>query len=192
MGMTMTEKILAAHAGLESVKPGDLINAKTDIVLSNDITDPVAIREFRKLETEKVFDKDKVVMVPDHFAPNKDIQSAQQCKELREFAMEQNLTHYFEVGRMGVEHCLLPEQGIVGPGQLIIGADSHTCTYGVLGAFSTGVGSTDVAAAMATGETWFRVPESIKVIVKNKPKDPWVSGKNVIVSFNLQRKRKGH
>ena len=120
-------------------------------------------------------------MVPDHFAPNKDIQSAQQCKELREFAMEQNLTHYFEVGRMGVEHCLLPEQGIVGPGQLIIGADSHTCTYGVLGAFSTGVGSTDVAAAMATGETWFRVPESIKVIVKNKPKDPWVSGKNVIL-----------
>lgn len=181
MGMTMTEKILAAHAGLESVKPGDLINAKTDIVLSNDITGPVAIREFRKLETEKVFDKDKVVMVPDHFAPNKDIQSAQQCKELREFAMEQNLTHYFEVGRMGVEHCLLPEQGIVGPGQLIIGADSHTCTYGALGAFSTGVGSTDVAAAMATGEIWLRVPESIKVIVKNKPKDPWVSGKDVIL-----------
>ena len=181
MGMTMTEKILAAHAGLDSVKPGDLINAKTDIVLSNDITGPVAIREFRKLEIEKVFDKNKVVMVPDHFAPNKDIQSAQQCKELREFAMEQDLTHYFEVGRMGVEHCLLPEQGIVGPGQLIIGADSHTCTYGALGAFSTGVGSTDVAAAMATGEIWLRVPETIKVIVKNKPVNPWVSGKDVIL-----------
>lgn len=177
----MTEKILAAHAGLESVKPGDLITAKTDIVLSNDITGPVAIKEFRKLDKEKVFDKDKVVMIPDHFAPNKDIQSAQQCKELREFAMEQDLTHYFEVGRMGIEHCLLPEQGIVGPGQLIIGADSHTCTYGALGAFSTGMGSTDIAAAMATGDTWLRVPESIKVVVKNKPLNPWVSGKDVIL-----------
>ncbi len=181
MGMTVTEKILAAHAGFESVKPGDLINAKTDIVLSNDITGPVAIREFRKLEIDKVFDKDKVVMVPDHFAPNKDILSAQQCKELREFALEQDLTHYFEVGRMGIEHCLLPEKGIVGPGQLIIGADSHTCTYGALGAFSTGVGSTDVAAAMATGEIWLRVPETIKVILKNKPKNPWVSGKDIIL-----------
>ena len=181
MGMTMTEKILAAHAGLESVKPGDLITAKTDIVLSNDITGPVAIKEFRKLDKEKVFDKNKVVMIPDHFAPNKDIQSAQQCKELREFAMEQDLTHYFEVGRMGIEHCLLPEQGIVGPGQLIIGADSHTCTYGALGAFSTGMGSTDIAAAMATGDTWLRVPESIKVVVKNKPANPWVSGKDLIL-----------
>lgn len=181
MGMTVTEKILAAHAGLESVKPGDLITAKTDIVLSNDITGPVAIREFKKLEIDNVFDKDKVVMVPDHFAPNKDILSAQQCKELREFAIEQDLTHYFEVGKMGIEHCLLPEKGIVGPGQLIIGADSHTCTYGALGAFSTGVGSTDVAAAMATGETWLRVPESIKVILKNKPTNPWLSGKDVIL-----------
>lgn len=181
MGMTITEKIMAAHAGLESVKPGDLINATTDIVLSNDITGPVAIREFHKLGIENVFDKEKVVMIPDHFAPNKDIASAQQCKELREFAMEQNLTHYYEVGRMGVEHCLLPEQGIVGPGQLVVGADSHTCTYGALGAFSTGVGSTDVAAAMATGKIWLRVPESIKVVVKNKPTNPWVSGKDVIL-----------
>ena len=181
MGMTMTQKILADHAGLESVKAGDLITAKTDIVLSNDITGPVAIREFRKLGIDKVFDKDKVVMIPDHFAPNKDIASAQQCKELKEFAYEQDLTYYYEVGRMGVEHCLLPEQGIVGPGQLIIGADSHTCTYGALGAFSTGVGSTDVAAAMATGDTWLRVPEAIKVVLKNKPSDPWVSGKDVIL-----------
>ena len=128
MGMTMTEKILAAHAGLESVKPGDLINAEVDIVLSNDVTAPVAIREFQKLGIDKVFNKDKVVMIPDHFAPNKDIKSAEQCKEVREFANEQELTHYYEVGRMGIEHCLLPEQGIVGPGQLFIGADSHTCT----------------------------------------------------------------
>lgn len=181
MGMTMTEKILAAHAGLESVKAGDLITARTDIVLSNDITGPVAIKEFRKLNVDKVFDKDKVVMVPDHFAPNKDIASAQQCKEMREFAHEQELTHYFEVGRMGIEHCLLPEQGIVGPGQLIIGADSHTCTYGALGAFSTGMGSTDIAAAMATGDTWLRVPETIKVILKNKPRNPWLSGKDIIL-----------
>jgi 3-isopropylmalate/(R)-2-methylmalate dehydratase large subunit len=180
MGMTITEKILAAHAGLEHIEPGQLINAKLDVVLGNDITAPVAIKEFRKTGKEKVFDRDKVVLVPDHFTPNKDINSAEQAKMLREFAREQELTNYFEVGRMGIEHCLLPEQGIVGPGDVIIGADSHTCTYGALGAFATGVGSTDMAAGMALGEAWFKVPESIKFIYHGKRQD-WVSGKDLIL-----------
>jgi len=183
MGMTMTEKILAAHADIDSVQPGELINAKVDIVLSNDITGPVAIKEFNKLGVEKVFDKTKIVMIPDHFAPAKDIKSAEQCKVLREFAREHELLHYYEVGQMGIEHCLLPELGLVGPGDLVIGADSHTCTYGALGAFSTGVGSTDVAAAMATGEVWLKVPESIKVIISGKFTNPWVVGKDVILAL---------
>lgn len=178
--MTITEKILAAHAGLEHVEPGQLINAKLDVVLGNDITAPVAIKEFRKTGKEKVFDRDKVVLIPDHFTPNKDINSAEQAKMLREFAREQELTNYFEVGRMGIEHCLLPEQGIVGPGDVIIGADSHTCTYGALGAFATGVGSTDMAAGMALGEAWFKVPESIKFIYHGKRQD-WVFGKDLIL-----------
>ncbi|AKX95104.1 2,3-dimethylmalate dehydratase large subunit [Moorella thermoacetica] len=152
MGMTITEKILAAHAGLKAVEPGQLINAKVDLALGNDITAPLAIQEFKKLGVKKVFDPERVVLVPDHFTPAKDIKSAEQAKILRDFAREQGLTHYFEIGRMGIEHCLLPEAGLVGPGDLVIGADSHTCTYGALGAFATGVGSTDLAAAMATGE----------------------------------------
>ncbi|SMB91767.1 3-isopropylmalate dehydratase, large subunit [Desulfonispora thiosulfatigenes DSM 11270] len=182
MGMTITEKILAAHAGLDKVQAGDLITAKVDVVLSNDVTAPVAIREFEKLGVGKVFDNYKVVMVPDHFNPCKDIKSAEQCKIMRDFARDQELENYFEVGKMGIEHCLLPEQGLVGPGNLVIGADSHTCTYGALGAFSTGVGSTDVAAAMATGEVWLRVPESIKVVLKGKP-GKWVVGKDVVLAL---------
>jgi len=181
MGMTITQKILAAHAGLAEVKAGQLITAKTDIVLSNDITGPVAIREMAKTGIEKVFDKHKIAMIPDHFSPTKDIKSAEQCKTLRDFAKAQGIEHYYEVGKMGVEHCLLPEQGIVGPGDLIIGADSHTCTYGALGAFATGMGSTDIAAAMISGETWLRVPESIKVVITGKPANPWISGKDVIL-----------
>ncbi len=180
MGMTITEKILAAHTAHAHVEPGQLINATLDIVLGNDITAPVAIKEFRKTGKDKVFDKEKVVLVPDHFTPNKDIKSAEQAKILREFAKEQQLTNYFEVGRMGIEHCLLPEQGLVGPGDVIIGADSHTCTYGALGAFATGVGSTDMAAGMALGEAWFKVPESIKFIYHGKKQD-WVSGKDFIL-----------
>ncbi|MGQ9558127.1 MAG: 3-isopropylmalate dehydratase large subunit [Desulfurispora sp.] len=180
MAMTITEKILAAHAGREQVQPGELINVQVDLVLGNDITAPVAIREFRKIGVNKVFDPQRVALVPDHFVPNKDIKSAEQAKVLREFAREQNLTNYFEVGRMGIEHCLLPEQGLVGPGDLVIGADSHTCTYGGLGAFSTGVGSTDLAAAMALGETWLKVPESIK-FVYHGDLPQWVSGKDLIL-----------
>ncbi|MDH4099869.1 MAG: 3-isopropylmalate dehydratase large subunit [Nitrospirota bacterium] len=180
MGMTITEKILAAHCGKDSVTPGELINAKVDIVLSNDITAPIAIKEFKKSGATEVFDKEKIAMVPDHFAPNKDIMSAEQCKMLRDFAKEHNLTHYYETGRMGVEHALLPEQGVVGPGDVVIGADSHTCTYGGLGAFSTGVGSTDVAAAMITGEIWFKVPESMKFVYKGKL-NRWVGGKDLIL-----------
>ena len=178
--MTITEKILAAHAGLDEVKPGDLITAKVDITLANDITGPVAINEFRKIGVEKVFDKERVVFVPDHFTPNKDIKSAQNAKLIREFAKEQELKHYFEVGRLGIEHTLLPDKGIVGPGDLVIGADSHTCTYGALGAFSTGVGSTDLACAMASGETWFKVPETIKVVFNGKL-NKWVSGKDLVL-----------
>jgi len=180
MSMTITEKILAAHAGADRVSPGELINAKVDIVLANDVTAPIAIKEFRKSGATKVFDKDKVVFVPDHFAPNKDINSAEQCKLLRDFAREHDLTNYFEVGEMGVEHALLPEKGLVLPGDVVIGADSHTCTYGALGAFSTGVGSTDVAAAMITGEVWFKVPSTIKFIYKGSL-NKWVSGKDLIL-----------
>ena len=180
MGMTITEKILAAHAGLPEVQPGTLINARVDIALGNDITAPIAIEEFVKAAGKKVFDKDKVVLIPDHFTPNKDISSAQQCKFVREFARAQDLTHYYEGGEVGVEHALLPEKGIVLPGDLVIGADSHTCTYGALGAFATGVGSTDLAAAMLTGEAWFKVPESIKFILYGKL-NPWVSGKDLIL-----------
>ncbi len=180
MGMTITEKILAAHAGLDSVEPGQLINVRVDAALANDITAPVAIKEFEKIKVDKVFDKDKIILVPDHFTPNKDIKSAEQAKILREFARKQDLTNYFEVGRMGIEHCLLPEQGLVLPGEVVIGADSHTCTYGALGAFSTGVGSTDLAAAMATGEVWFKVPESIKFEFNGKL-NKGVSGKDLIL-----------
>jgi 3-isopropylmalate/(R)-2-methylmalate dehydratase large subunit len=180
MPMTITEKILAAHCGKKEVVPGELINAKVDIVLANDITAPISIKEFRKAGAKKVFDRKRIVLVPDHFLPAKDIQSADQAKLLREFAREHNLTNYFEVGRMGVEHALLPEQGIVVSGDVVIGADSHTCTYGALGAFATGVGSTDVAAAMITGEIWFKVPESMKFVYKGRLRK-WVSGKDLIL-----------
>lgn len=183
MGMTITEKILAAHAGLPEVSAGQLINARLDLVLANDITGPLAIKEFRKIGMDKVFDRDKVVLIPDHFAPAKDIPSAQQCLDIKAFSREQDLSRYYEVGRCGIEHCFLPEQGLVGPGDLVIGADSHTCTYGALGAFSTGVGSTDLAVGMAMGENWFRVPETIKFVLKGKPKNPWVSGKDYILAI---------
>lgn len=178
--MTITEKIFAKHAGVKEVTPGDLVNAKVDIALGNDITAPIAIHEFKRIGAKKVFNKNKVVLVPDHFTPNKDIKSAEQCKVLREFAIEQKLTHYYDGGEVGVEHALLPEKGVVVPGDLVIGADSHTCTYGALGAFSTGVGSTDLAAAMVTGELWFKVPESIKFVFKGKL-NKWVSGKDLIL-----------
>src|SRR3990172_8390236 len=181
MPMTITEKILAKHAGLKDVMPGQLINAKVDIALGNDITAPIAIKEFKTSGAKRVFNKNKVVLVPDHFTPNKDIKSAEQCKILREFAREQKLTHYFDGGDVGVEHALLPEKGIVVSGDLVIGADSHTCTYGALGAFATGVGSTDLAAAMITGEAWFKVPESIKFIFYGKL-NRWVSGKDLILN----------
>ena len=180
MGMTITEKILAAHAGREEVSPGEIINCRVDLVLANDITAPLAIEAFREVGAKRVFDREKVVLVPDHFTPNKDIRSAEQCKLLREFAREQGIVHYYEVGRMGIEHALLPELGLVKPGDLVIGADSHTCTYGALGAFSTGVGSTDAAAAMITGEIWLRVPESMKFIYYGKL-PPWVGGKDLIL-----------
>ncbi|MBQ2645193.1 3-isopropylmalate dehydratase large subunit [bacterium] len=178
--MNIAEKILAAHAGLDEVKPGQLITAKLDITLANDITGPVAVREFKKIGAQKVFDKTRCVFVPDHFVPNKDIKSAEQVKMLREFAKEQELTNFFEVGRMGIEHALLPEKGIVTAGDLIIGADSHTCTYGALGAFATGVGSTDLACGMASGETWFKVPETIKVEFNGKL-NKWVSAKDLVL-----------
>lgn len=178
--MTITEKIFAAHAGLDEVKAGDLITAKVDVTLANDITGPVAIKEFKKIGVDKVFDKDRVMFVPDHFVPNKDIKSAEQVKMIREFAREQGLTNFFEVGRMGIEHALLPEKGLVTAGDLVIGADSHTCTYGALGAFSTGVGSTDLACAMASGETWFKVPSAIKVEYTGKL-NKWVSAKDLVL-----------
>ena len=180
MGMTIVEKIMAKHAGLDSVKPGQLIEAKVDKVLANDITAPIAIKQMQESGVEKVFDKERVILVPDHFAPNKDIASAEQCKVLREFSREQNLTNYFEVGRMGIEHALLPEKGLVLPGEIIIGADSHTCTHGALGAFATGVGSTDVSAAMISGESWFKVPETMKFVFSGKL-NKWVSGKDLIL-----------
>ena len=180
MGMTMTQKILAAHAGLPEVKAGQLIRAKLDMVLGNDITSPVAIREFEKEGFTGVFDKSKISMVMDHFTPNKDIKAAEQCLQCRTFARQFDLDNFYDVGQMGVEHALLPEKGLVAAGECIIGADSHTCTYGALGAFSTGVGSTDMAAGMATGETWFKVPEAIRVHLTGKLQ-PWVSGKDVIL-----------
>lgn len=180
MGMTMTQKILAAHAGLDYVEVGQLIEADLDMVLANDITGPVAIHEVAKLNKKEVFDKDKVALVPDHFAPNKDIKSAEHCKCVREYARAQGITNYFEVGQMGIEHALLPEKGLVVAGDTCIGADSHTCTYGALGAFSTGVGSTDMGAGMITGKAWFKVPSAIRFILTGKMK-PWVSGKDVIL-----------
>ena len=182
MGMTMTQKILAKHAGLESVRAGQLIQAKLDLVLGNDITTPVAINEFESAGFEKVFDKSRIAMVMDHFAPNKDIKSATQCKQCRTFARRFDIDHFYDVGTMGIEHALLPEQGLVAPGEAVIGADSHTCTYGALGAFSTGVGSTDMGAAMAAGETWFKVPSAIKVNLTGKLR-PFVSGKDVILTL---------
>lgn len=178
--MTMAEKILAAHAGLEEVVPGQLIECNLDLVLSNDVTAPIAIKEFKKIGVEKVFDPTKIALVPDHYAPNKDIKSAEQAKMTRDFAREQGITHYYEVGCMGVEHALLPEQGVVGAGDLIIGADSHTCTYGALGAFSTGVGSTDAAVGYATGKAWFKVPESLLFNVEGELR-PGVTGKDIIL-----------
>ena len=181
MGMTMTEKILARHAGLDNVTPGDLIMSRVDLVLGNDITAPPAILEFNKIG-RPVFDREKIALVPDHFTPNKDIRSAQMAKSMKEFAREHKIKHYFEVGRMGIEHVLLPEVGLAAPGEVIIGADSHTCTYGALGAFATGVGSTDMGAAMATGKTWFKVPSAIRVeLVGKLPR--YVSGKDVILTL---------
>ena len=180
MGMTMTQKILAKHAGLESVEAGQLIEANVDLTLANDITGPVAIREMEKAGFDKVFDRTKIALVMDHFAPNKDIKSAEQCLECREFAKKHQIVNFYDVGAMGIEHALLPEKGLTAPGELIIGADSHTCTYGALGAFSTGVGSTDLAAGMATGKAWFKVPGAIRFVLKGQRR-PWVSGKYVIL-----------
>ena len=179
MGMTMTQKILAAHAGLDHVEAGQLIMADLDVVMANDITGPMAIPVFRQM-ADKVYDKEKVVLVPDHFTPNKDIKSAENAKALREFPKEQELTHYYEVGQMGIEHAILPEKGIVVAGECIIGADSHTCTYGALGAFSTGMGTTDIATGMATGQIWFKVPGAIKFVLTGKP-SRYVSGKDIII-----------
>jgi len=198
MGHTLAEKIIAAHVvegpgsaapgdnrrgdtdSHPEVWPGDLVEATVDVVLSNDITAPIAIREFETLDVERVFDPSRVVMVADHFAPNKDIKSAEQCAQMRQFAQAQGLPHHFDVGRMGIEHVLLPEQGLVVPGDLVVGADSHTCTYGALGAFATGMGSTDIAVAMATGRTWLRVPETIRVVYRGRLR-PWVGGKDLIL-----------
>ncbi|MDD6658209.1 MAG: 3-isopropylmalate dehydratase large subunit [Lachnospiraceae bacterium] len=180
MGMTMTQKILAAHAGLDKVEAGQLIEADLDLVLGNDITSPVAIKEMDKMKVDGVFDKDKIALVPDHFVPNKDIKSAEHCKCVREFAYRNQITNYFEVGQMGIEHALLPEKGLTVAGDVIIGADSHTCTYGALGAFSTGVGSTDMAAGMATGKAWFKVPGAIKFQLTGSLPE-WVSGKDLIL-----------
>lgn len=180
MGMTMTQKILAKHAGLDKVEAGQLIEANLDLVLGNDITSPVAIHEMKKLKDQKVFDKDKIALVMDHFVPNKDIKSAKHVKEVREFACEKCISNFYDVGEMGIEHALLPEKGLVVAGDAVIGADSHTCTYGALGAFSTGVGSTDMAAGMATGKAWFKVPSAIKFILTGKPA-PFISGKDIIL-----------
>ncbi len=181
MGMTITEKILKAHTGAESVKPGEIITCDVDIALGNDITAPIAITAFEKTGADNVFDTEKVVLVPDHFAPNKDIASAQQAKTMRTFARSHHITNYFEVGQMGIEHALLPERNLTLPGDVIIGADSHTCTYGALGAFSTGIGSTDLAATMVTGKIWFKVPETMKFIFNGKKKNKWISGKDLIL-----------
>jgi 3-isopropylmalate/(R)-2-methylmalate dehydratase large subunit len=197
MGHTLAEKIIAAHVGTAhprldggeghsrsqiEVQPGDLVEVAVDVVLSNDITAPIALREFEKLGVERVFDPERVVMVADHFAPNKDIKSAEQCAVVRQFAQAQGLPHHFDVGRMGIEHVLLPEQGLVVPGDVVVGADSHTCTYGALGAFATGMGSTDIAVAMATGRIWMRVPETIRVVYSSaQALQPWVGGKDLIL-----------
>ena len=178
--MTMSQRILAAHADRESVSVGELIDVRADLVLANDITAPIAIEAFERLGVGRVFDRDRIVLVPDHFAPNKDVKSAEQCKVLREFARAYGISNYFEVGRMGIEHVLLPEKGLVLPGDVVVGADSHTCTYGALGAFATGMGSTDIAVAMATGRTWMRVPETMRFICDG-PLQPWVSGKDLIL-----------
>jgi len=178
--MTITEKILARHAGKKTVTPGELIEARVDIALGNDITAPIAIERFREAGAKKVFNRNRVVLVPDHFTPNKDIKSANQCRILRDFAREHRITHYYDGGEVGVEHALLPEKGVVVPGDVVIGADSHTCTYGALGAFSTGVGSTDLAAVMITGRLWFKVPESMKLVFRGRLKR-WVSGKDLIL-----------
>lgn len=180
MGMTMTQKILADHAGLESVKTGQLIKADFDLVLGNDITTPVAIKEFSKIGVDEVFNRSKIAIVLDHFTPNKDIKAAEQCRTIREFARKKEIENFFETGEAGIEHVLLPEKGLVIPGDIVIGADSHTCTYGALGAFSTGVGSTDMAVGMATGKCWFRVPAALKFILEGKP-SAFVSGKDVIL-----------
>ncbi len=180
MGMTMTQKILAAHAKLPEVTAGQLLEAELDLVLGNDITSPVAIHEMEKMKTDTVFHKDRIALVMDHFVPNKDIKSAEHCKCVRSFAAKYEITNYFDVGEMGIEHALLPEKGLVVAGDVVIGADSHTCTYGALGAFSTGVGSTDMAAGMATGKAWFKVPSAIKVVLTGKP-GKWISGKDVIL-----------
>ena len=181
MGMTITEKILAAHAGQDEVHPGELIQAEIDFALANDITTPVAIEEFARIGVDRVFDRRRIALIPDHFTPNKDIASAEQAGMMRQFARRHDIAHYYEVGRMGIEHCLLPQEGLVLPGDLIIGADSHTCTYGALGAFATGVGSTDLAAAMAWGEVWLRVPETIRVSVNGTRWNRWVGGKDIIL-----------
>jgi 3-isopropylmalate/(R)-2-methylmalate dehydratase large subunit len=181
MGMTITEKILAAKAGLATVSPGQIVRVPVDLALSNDITTPLAVQEFERAGATKVFDREKVVLVPDHFSPNKDIQSAEQCQVMREFARRHEIVNYFELGRMGIEHALLPEAGLVRPGMVIVGADSHTCTYGALGAFATGMGSTDVAAAWITGWTWLKVPPSLKFVFSGAPR-PWVGGKDYILA----------
>lgn len=180
MGSTITEKIIAYHAGRNEVKQGELVTVAVDLVLANDITAPLAIQEIKKSGIKEVFDKNKIVLVPDHFAPNKDIKSAEQCKMMREFARDKEIVNYFEIGEMGVEHALIPEKGLVKPGDLIIGADSHTCTYGALGAFSTGMGSTDIAAAMAIGKTWLKVPTTLKVVF-NGVLGKYISGKDLIL-----------
>jgi 3-isopropylmalate/(R)-2-methylmalate dehydratase large subunit len=180
MGMTLTEKILARNAGRTRVQPGDLVEAKVDFCFANDITAPLAIREFDRIGVPTVFDKDRVAFVPDHYAPNKDIASAEQCRVMREFSQKHNITYYYEIGRSGIAHVLLPEEGLVLPGEVFVGADSHTCNHGALGAFSTGVGSSDLAAAMATGELWFRVPETLRFVFRGRPA-PWVTGKDLVL-----------
>jgi 3-isopropylmalate/(R)-2-methylmalate dehydratase large subunit len=182
MEMTLTEKIIAAHTDKDEVHSGDFVIAKVDFSFANDITGPIAIEEFEKIGVKEVFDRERIALIPDHFAPNKDVASAEQCKILRDFAKKIQLDNYFEVGRMGIEHALLPEEGLVVPGDVVIGADSHTCTYGALGAFSTGVGSTDIANVWATGDIWLRVPESIKFILYGRPKK-WVTGKDIILNI---------
>jgi len=185
MGYTIAEKILMSHAGRRNIAPGEFINARVDLALGNDITAPIAIKEFERSGARKVFDRNKIALIPDHFAPNKDVKSANQCKVLQVFGRKHHLKHYYEAGRMGIEHALLPEQGIVMPGDLVIGADSHTCTYGALGAYATGVGSTDLAAALITGKCWFKVPESVKFIYRGKL-NKWVGGKDLIL-FTIGR-----